>query len=82
VFRRRYGVCRQGLLITEETQVPGGEMITKPMGMTTYGWYTEVGMGGRAAVARVVAVESRDIPDGLFDLPKGYKLEGAIAKAK
>jgi hypothetical protein len=120
------------------------KVITKPMGLTTYGWYTkdspemigadrmrmkfftvanesfmkphltspdavkelaninklvtdfsekmiadygvsvmsEVAMGSRIAVSRVVSVESRDIPEGLFDLPKGYKLEGPIARAK
>jgi hypothetical protein len=133
---------------TNETKPVGKwtarKVITKPMGLTTYGWYTkdspemigadrmrmkfftvanesfmkphltspdavkelaninklvtdfsekmitdygasvmsEVGMGSRAAVSRVVAVESRDIPDALFDLPKGHKLEGQIAKAK
>jgi hypothetical protein len=120
------------------------KVITKPVGLTTYGWYTkdspemigadrmrmkfftvanesfmkphltspdavkelaninklvtdfsekmiadygasimsEVSMGSQAAVSRVVSVESRDIPDTLFDLPKGYKLEGSIARAK
>jgi hypothetical protein len=44
---------------------------------------TEIGVGGgRMAATRVVSVESRDIPDSLFELPKGYRLEAGIPQHK
>jgi hypothetical protein len=43
---------------------------------------SEVGIGNGAAVSRVVSIESKDIPDSLFDLPKGYKLESPLARAR
>lgn len=134
---------------TDETKPVGNwtarKVVTKPMGMTTYGWYTkdspemigadrmrtkfftaatesfmkprlgspeavkematinklvtefsekmihdygapvmtEVGIGnGRTAATRVVSVESRDIPDSVFELPKGYKIEDGAPPAK
>ena len=44
---------------------------------------TEIGVGsGRMAETRVVSVESRDIPESLFELPEGYKMESATLSPK
>jgi len=134
---------------TDETRPIGKwlarKVVTKPLGLTTYGWYTkdspdmigadrmrtkfftaasesflkpnlgsaasveemtainslvvdftermirdygapvmtQVGLGdGRMAETRVVAVESRDLPDSVFELPTGYALEDDLAPGK
>jgi hypothetical protein len=36
---------------------------------------SETAMGNRMAVSRVVAIESRDIPDSMFELPTDYQLK-------
>jgi hypothetical protein len=75
---------------TDETKPIGKwlarKVVTRPMGLTAYGWYTkdspEMIGDGRTAATRVVSVESRDIPDSVFELPKGYKLENGMVQGK
>ncbi len=39
---------------------------------------SEMVMGGHMAVSRVVSIESKDIPDSLFELPAGYKVKAGM----
>jgi hypothetical protein len=44
---------------------------------------TEIGLGdGRTASTRVISVESRDLPESVFEVPKDYRMENDFAPPK